>query len=186
MNKTSPEPTSPPWCSANRAVTKGHQRGYTLVSSPSKRPILSTFLSIVAWQVISLAHSIGNQPLSPSRSLSPSYQPAKKNRILMKHLDESWPRSAPGRILGTTDNERWGERWNRGQGFKGEWVTYQRQNMIRGPEVRQPRECMSLAELWKEEPLEMRTRSLGELRREALHGSFWITNHVTASLFKNM
>lgn len=44
--------------------------------------------------------------------------------------------------------------------------------MIRGPEMRQPRECMSLAELWKEEPLEMRTRSLGELRREALPGSF--------------
>lgn len=44
--------------------------------------------------------------------------------------------------------------------------------MIRGPEVRQQRECMSLAELWKEEPLEMRTRSLRELRRKAFHGSF--------------
>ena len=58
----------------------GHLRGYTLVSSPSKRPILSTFLSMVAWQVISLAHSIGNQPRSPSRSRSPSYQPARENR----------------------------------------------------------------------------------------------------------
>lgn len=58
----------------------GHLRGYTLVSSPSNRPILSTFLSIVAWHVISLAHSIGNQPLSPSRSRSPSYQPARKKQ----------------------------------------------------------------------------------------------------------
>lgn len=53
---------------------------YTFVSSPSKRPIRSMFLSIVARHVISLAHSMGNQPLSPSRRRSPSYQPAGVNR----------------------------------------------------------------------------------------------------------
>lgn len=51
------------------------RQGYTLVSSPSRRPMRSMFLSRVALQVISLAHSEGNQPLWPSRSRSPSYQP---------------------------------------------------------------------------------------------------------------
>lgn len=49
---------------------------YTLVSSASKRPIRSMFFSIVALHVISFAHSSGNQPLSPSLSLSPSYHPS--------------------------------------------------------------------------------------------------------------
>lgn len=59
---------------------------YTLVSSPSRRPIRSMFLSIVARHVISLAHSMGNQPLSPSRSRSPSYQPARVNRQRVTNL----------------------------------------------------------------------------------------------------
>ena len=83
-------------CSANLAVAECPRKGYTLVSSPSRRPILSTFLSIVAWHVISLAHSIGNQPRSPSRSLSPSYQPAKKEQrsqgtpSIWRNLDCVW------------------------------------------------------------------------------------------------
>ena len=83
-------------CSANLAVAEYPRRGYTLVSSPSRRPILSTFLSILAWHVISLAHSIGNQPRSPSRSLSPSYQPAKKGQrsqgtpSIWRNLDCVW------------------------------------------------------------------------------------------------
>lgn len=47
-NKAGPGPTSRPGCSANLALVEGRRGGYTLVSSPSKRPILSTFLSIVA------------------------------------------------------------------------------------------------------------------------------------------
>lgn len=34
------------------------------------------FFSMVAWQVITLVHSVGNQPRSASRSRSPSHQPA--------------------------------------------------------------------------------------------------------------
>lgn len=45
----------------------------------------SMFLSRVALQVISLAHSEGNQPLRPSRSRSPSYQPVGAHRELSAH-----------------------------------------------------------------------------------------------------
>lgn len=132
INKTSPEPTSSPRYSASLTEMNGPWRGYTLVSSPSKRPILSTFLSMVAWHVISLAHSIGNQPLSPSRSRSPSYQPAEKNRALMKQHTFGWvftllgseedmskfQRQYAALGLCIMDNERW-EKWNSREGFKG-------------------------------------------------------------------
>lgn len=147
-------------------MTKYHQRGYTLVSSPSKRPILSTFLSIVAWHVISLAHSIGNQPLSPSRSLSPSYQPAKKSRVLMGHQVFGWILTVQlrgrtiwanfrGSILPQVGYQGWCKVREReveqGKGFKRDSMAYhdERQNMIRGPEVRCLGEYWAWAELQK-------------------------------------
>lgn len=63
---------------------------YTFVSSPSRRPMRSMFLSMVARHVISFAHSMGNHPLSPSRSRSPSYQPAQREqrvRTLLKDFE---------------------------------------------------------------------------------------------------
>lgn len=50
---------------------------HTLVSNPFRRSILCTLRSIVAGHVMGSPHSARNQPLSPSRSRSPSYQPRK-------------------------------------------------------------------------------------------------------------
>lgn len=82
---------------------------YTLVSSPSRRPILSTFLSMVAWQVISLAHSMGNQPLSPSRSRSPSYQPADESRGLLRQPGMALGPGLQGRPLPAPEERATGE-----------------------------------------------------------------------------
>lgn len=51
---------------------------HTLVSSPLRRSILCTLRSMVAAHVMGAPHSARNQPLSPSRSRSPSYHPRKK------------------------------------------------------------------------------------------------------------
>lgn len=53
---------------------------HTLVSSPFRRSILCMLRSIVAGHVMGSPHSARNQPLSPSRSRSPSYQPRKEVR----------------------------------------------------------------------------------------------------------
>lgn len=90
----------------NGSVKNRSLRLYTFVSIPSKRPIRSMFLSIVAWQVISLAHSIGNQPRSPSRSRSPSYQPAKGNRGAtinnFQNVSNTYVRTVYGTLLERT------------------------------------------------------------------------------------
>jgi len=52
----------------------------TLVSRLCRRSIRCMFFSMVAWQVMSSAHSARNQPLSPSRRRSPSYQPETTDR----------------------------------------------------------------------------------------------------------